>query len=85
MWFVAIGVLMLLMNFAGIGPIGEWTWGSKWWAFLLPFVCAIVWWTIADNTGYYQRKAQEKMDQKVRDRRAKNLAALGMDARKKKR
>lgn len=78
MWFVAIGLIMLVMNFAGIGPVGAWSWSDKWWAFLLPFACAIITWWIADSTGYYQRRAQKNMDQKKVDRRNKSLEQLGM-------
>jgi small Trp-rich protein len=76
MWFVLIGVIMIVMNFAGIGPIGAWTWTDKWLVFLFPFACAAVWWAIADSTGYYQRKAQEKMDQKKVDRRNRSLESI---------
>ncbi|MDE2594800.1 MAG: TIGR04438 family Trp-rich protein [Burkholderiales bacterium] len=79
MWFVAIGVLMLVMNFAGIGPVGAWTWGDHWWAFAAPFVAAIAWWGFADSTGWTQRKAMEKVDQKKEARRQQNLESLGLD------
>ena len=43
MWFVVVGVAMLVMNLAGIGPIGEWTWAGfgKAWFVLLPFGLAV--------------------------------------------
>ncbi len=79
MWFVAIGVLMLIMNFAGIGPVGQWTWGEHWWAFIAPFVAAIIWWSFVDSTGWTQRKAMEKVDQKRESRRQQHLVNLGLD------
>ena len=46
MWFVAIGVAMLVMNLAGIGPVGEWAWAGfgKAWLTLVPFGLAVAWW-----------------------------------------
>lgn len=88
MWFVAIGVAMLVMNLAGIGPVGEWVWG---WGemglfILVPFGLAVVWWAWADMSGLTQRKAMEKVDAKREARRQKSLDALGMqDPRKRKR
>lgn len=87
MWFIVIGVAMLVMNFAGIGPVGEWAWRDRWWAMLLPFGLAAVWWFVADSTGMTQRKAMGKIDAKREARRQKNLDAMGMglDKNKKKR
>jgi small Trp-rich protein len=78
MWFVAIGVVMLVMNIAGLGPVGEWTWASHWWALLLPFGLAMAWWAWADMSGWTQRKAMEKMTDRQADRRRKSLDALGL-------
>lgn len=75
MWFVLIGVVLLLMKVAEVGPGADWSW----WIVLAPFGCALVWWAWADSTGYYQRREMEKMDEKRKERRVKNLAALGMD------
>lgn len=85
MWFVAIGVVMLVMNLAGIGPIGAWTWKEDWWALLMPFALAILWWFWADSSGWTQRKAMEKVDAKRDARREKQLDALGMGPKKSKR
>lgn len=79
MWFVAIGVAILLMNFAGIGPVGQWTWSTHWWIMLAPFVAAIAWWGFVDSTGWTQRKAMEKVDQKRVARRQQHLENLGLD------
>ncbi|WP_290870274.1 TIGR04438 family Trp-rich protein [Aquabacterium sp.] len=86
MWFVAVGVLMLVMNIAGIGPVGEWTWADKWWLMLAPFGLAMAWWGWADLSGWTQRKAMAKMDAKREARRQKSLDALGLqDPRRRKR
>ena len=85
MWFVVIGVAMLVMNLAGIGPVGAWTWSEYWWAMLLPFGLAILWWLWADASGWTQRRAMEKVDAKRDARREKQLDALGMGPKKSKR
>lgn len=78
MWFVAIGVVMLVMNLAGIGPIGAWSWSDKWWVMILPYGLAVVWWGWADLSGYTQRKAMERHEAKRADRRERNAQALGL-------
>lgn len=83
MWFVAIGVLMLILNLAGIGPVGAWTWKEDWWIMLSPFVVAVLWWAWADWSGFTQRKAMKKVDDKREARRQKSLDALGLQSPKK--
>ncbi len=83
MWFVAIGVLVQILNLAGIGPVGAWTWSEQWWLMLAPFVLAILWWAWADWSGLTQRKAMKKVDDKREARRQKSLDALGLQSPKK--
>lgn len=83
MWFVAIGVLVQILNLAGIGPIGAWTWKEHWWLMLAPFLAAILWWAWADWSGLTQRKAMKKVDDKREARRQKALDALGLQSPKK--
>jgi small Trp-rich protein len=80
MWFVAIGVAMLVMNMAGVGPIGAWTWKEQWFWMLLPFGLALLWWAWADWSGWTKRKAMEKIDAKRDARRQKALDALGLQS-----
>ena len=85
MWFVAIGVLLLILNLAGIGPVGQWQWGwsgqAPW--ILLPFVLALAWWGWSDWSGLTQKKAMKKVDDKREARRQKALDALGLQKPKK--
>jgi small Trp-rich protein len=71
--FLAVGVLLLLLKVAELGPVADWSW----WLVLAPFAAAAVWWQIADSTGYTQRKAIEKMEKRKTDRRDRALEALG--------
>lgn len=77
MWFVVLGVILTALKFFELGAVSVW----PWWVVLLPFAFAIVWWSWADATGYTQRKAMDKMEDRKRLRRHKSLEALGIDPR----
>jgi small Trp-rich protein len=83
MLFVAIGVLLILLNFAGIGPVGAWNWEifGDLWKFVTPFILAMIWWIWSDVSGLNKRREMERLEKKKKDRRQENLAALGMDTR----
>jgi small Trp-rich protein len=77
MVFVVIGVLLLVMKVAELGPVA----GMSWWLVLAPFGAAVVWWWWADATGWTKRREMDKMDAKRKQRRIDNLDNLGMDAK----
>ncbi len=83
MYFVIIGVIIILLHLAGFGPMADWNWNltGDLWKFCLPFAFAVVWWTWADVSGYNKRREMEKMEDKKQARREANLEALGMDKR----
>jgi small Trp-rich protein len=78
MYFVVAGVLLLVMKWAEFGPAAAWSWG---WI-LAPFALAIAWWAWADSSGYTQRKAAEKDQERKDMRREKNMESLGLKDRK---
>jgi len=75
MYFIVIGVILLTMWMADLGPVGGWAW----WAVLWPFPCAVLWWWFADSTGWTKRREMDKMEEKKRVRRVEALNKLGMD------
>ena len=75
MYFIVLGVLLLLMKVVEFGPVGDWGWLAVLW----PFGAAVIWWWWADATGYTKRREMDKMEARKVDRRQKNLEALGMD------
>lgn len=77
MYFVVLGVLFVIMKLADFGPVGAWSWLAVLW----PFLAAVIWWVWADSTGYTKRREMDKMDERVAERRRKNMEALGMDAK----
>jgi small Trp-rich protein len=83
MTFVVIGLLLVLLRWAEIGPVATLSW---WWV-LSPFAVAVVWWTWSDATGLTKRREMDKMDERRSARRARQIASLGRGraAQKKKR
>jgi small Trp-rich protein len=83
MFFVLIGVVLIGLNLAGIGPIGEWTWNltGDLWKFVMPFAFALGWWAWTDASGLTKRREMERMDQRKEARRQKNVVALGLNPR----
>ena len=74
MYFIVLGVLLLILKVAEVGPVGMWSW----WIVLSPFAAAVVWWAWADATGYTKRREIKKMDERRDKRRARNLESLGL-------
>ena len=75
MYFVIVGVLLILLKTAELGPFANL---SLWWI-LSPLPLAVVWWAWADSSGYTKRQEMEKLERKKRDRRLQAMDALGMD------
>jgi small Trp-rich protein len=73
MWFLIVGVLLLLLKLLDIGPFGQWSG----WVVAIPFVCAVLWWAWADKMGYTQKQEMKKMDERKEARRLKAMEALG--------
>jgi small Trp-rich protein len=83
MLFVIIGVVVIVLNLARVGVIGTWNWeiSGDLWKFCFPFLLATIWWIWSDKSGLNKRREMARMEKKKHDRRKENLAALGMDAR----
>lgn len=78
MYFLGLGLVLLLLKYLEIGVVATWTW----WVVLSPFGLAAAWWAWADWSGFTKKKAMEKMDQRKRDRIQKSKEALGMTPRR---
>ena len=83
MFFVLVGVLIIVLNLLGIGPFGDWNWNftGDVWKFTVPFILAALWWAWADKSGLNKRREMEKMEARKQNRRKDNLAAMGLDTR----
>ena len=83
MLFVLVGLVLIGLNLADVGPFGRWNWEffGDLWKFCVPFLLAIVWWIYSDVSGLNKRREMQRMEDKKKARREQNLEALGMDTR----
>lgn len=81
MYFLGIGLLLLVLKYMEIGPVATWAW----WMVLTPFGLAVLWWMWADGTGYTKRKAVERENARKQARIDKNRQAIGTLSSKKRR
>lgn len=81
MYFLGLGIILLVMKYLELGPVAAWSW----WTVLAPFGLAVVWWMWADNTGYTARKAMQKEDARKKARVERQKEAMGMLSSKKRR
>lgn len=77
MYFLGLGIVLLLMKYLEMGPVASWSWLIV----LAPFALAVVWWAWADASGYTRRKAMERDDKRRQDRINKQREALGIKKR----
>lgn len=78
MYFLGIGVILLLCKYLEIDPVTGWSW----WIVLGPFGLAVLWWAWADGSGYTKRKVVERENQRKQDRIDKQKDALGLGLKK---
>lgn len=77
MYFLGLGIILLLMKYLDIDPVVAWSW----WVVLAPFGLAMVWWAWADASGYTRRKAMEREDKRRLDRINKQREGMGLKKR----
>ena len=84
MLFVLIGIALIGLNLANIGPFATWNWEffGDLWKFCVPFALAVAWWVWSDVSGLNKRREMERMEKRKSDRRKENLVSLGMEPRK---
>ena len=78
MYFLGIGIVLLILKLMQIGPVGGWSWLIV----LTPFALAAARWVWADASGYTKRKEMEKMDAIRENRLQKQREALKNPARR---
>ncbi|MDR7308501.1 TIGR04438 family Trp-rich protein [Rhodoferax saidenbachensis] len=81
MYFLGIGLLLMVLKYMEIGPVATWSWLIV----LAPFGLAMAWWAWADGTGYTKRKAVERENARKQARIDKNRQAIGTLGSKKRR
>lgn len=78
MYFLGMGIILLLMKYLDIDPVVNWSW----WVVLAPFGLAVAWWAWADSSGYTRRKAMEREDKRRQDRINRQREAMGTQKRR---
>jgi small Trp-rich protein len=81
MYFLGLGLVLLVLKYLEIGPVAtlSWIW------VLSPFGLAVAWWAWADASGYTKRRAMEREDQRKKARIDKNRANIGTLGKSKRR
>lgn len=78
MYFLGIGIVLLLLKYLEVGVVATWSWLVV----LSPFGLAMVWWAWADWSGYTKKKAMDKMDKRKQARIDKQREAIGTGIRR---
>lgn len=78
MWFLAIGVLLLLLKWMEFGPVAHWSW----WVVLAPFGLALIWFEVIEPYfGLDKKKAHDDIE-KVKEERIKKGIGTGFRPRR---
>jgi small Trp-rich protein len=78
MYFLGMGIVLLVMKYLEMGPVAAWNWLLV----LSPFGLAVVWWAWADASGYTKRKAMEREEKRREARIEKNRVAIGTERKR---
>lgn len=78
MLFLLLGLVLIGLKYFEIGAVAAWSWV---WV-LSPLAMAVVWWWIADTTGYTRRKAMEREEKIKQDRIDRARKKIGQAPRK---
>ena len=79
MYFLGIGIVLLLLKYLEVGVVATWSWLVV----LSPFGLAVLWWAWADWSGYTKRRAVDKENARKQARIDKSREQLGLGTRKK--
>lgn len=64
MWFLGLGLVLMLLKYFGWAPVAQWAW----WETMVPLGLAVAWWSWADYSGYTKRKRMQKEAQRHDER-----------------
>jgi small Trp-rich protein len=82
MFFVVVGVVILLGHFLGLGPMAQWNWDltGDLWKFAAPFFLAGAWWTWSDASGRTKRLEMQREQERLAAKQRKISETLGAAA-----
>ncbi len=72
MWFLALGLIGLVLKYLEIGPVAQ----MAWWIVLIPFGLAAAWWAYADWSGYTKRRVIERENRRKQERLSRKQSRL---------
>lgn len=78
MYFLGIGLVLLLLKYLEMGPVAAWSWIVV----LSPFGLAVAWWAWVDWSGHAKKKEMDKLDQRKQQRIDKQREAMGLPSKK---
>lgn len=81
MYFVGLGLALMVMKYLELGPVANWSW--LW--VLSPFALAVAWWAWADASGYTKKRAMERENERKNARILKNRENIGTLGKSRKR
>ncbi|RFO98393.1 TIGR04438 family Trp-rich protein [Rhodoferax lacus] len=81
MYFVGLGLILMLLKFLEIGPVASLSWI---WV-LSPFAMAVAWWAWADASGYTKKRAMERENERKNARILKSRENIGTLGKSRKR
>lgn len=77
MWLIVIGVALLLLHLAGVGPFAH----MKWWWWALPFGLAFIWFEFIERPlGLDRKRGFDEVDKAKRRRIRQALGDRGRSA-----
>jgi small Trp-rich protein len=74
MVFLLLGVLLMALKLAGLGPVADWSW----FLVLGPSALAVAWWAWSDATGHTKRVGMRKDAERKQERRRNLAQGMGM-------
>jgi small Trp-rich protein len=74
MLFILLGVLLLALKVAEVGPLGD----ASWYLVLAPFPLAVAWWFFSDKTGRTTSQAMHRDQARKSERRRELAKGMGM-------
>ena len=73
MYFLGLGLVLLGLKWADVGPVALW----DWWVIFSPFGLAVLWWAWADASGYTKKKIMQAEQARIQARIERNREAIG--------
>jgi small Trp-rich protein len=74
MFFIVLGVALLLLKYTEIGPTAAWSWTIC----LAPFGAAFLWWAFADASGLTAKRQADRTAERAQTRRDNHAEAIGV-------